>query len=42
MDTFTVKAFGAESKTADLAEMNIERREVTANDIEIEILYCGV
>ncbi|WP_346983200.1 NAD(P)-dependent alcohol dehydrogenase [Chryseobacterium sp. POE27] len=42
MSTFTVKAFGAESKTADLAEMSIERREVTAKDVEIEILYCGV
>lgn len=42
MSTTTVKAFGAESKTADLKEMNIERREVTANDIEIDILFCGV
>lgn len=42
MSTLTVKAYGAESKTADLAEINIERREVTPKDIEIEILYCGV
>ncbi|GAA5097490.1 NAD(P)-dependent alcohol dehydrogenase [Chryseobacterium ginsengisoli] len=42
MSTFTVKAYGAESKTADLAEINIERREVTTKDVEIEILYCGV
>ncbi len=42
MNTFSVKAFGAESKEADLQEMNIERREITANDVEIEILYCGV
>lgn len=42
MNTFSVKAFGAESKEADLKEMNIERREITANDVEIEILYCGV
>lgn len=42
MDTFSVKAFGAASKEADLAEMNIERREVTSQDVEIEILYCGV
>lgn len=42
MNTFSVKAFGAESKEADLKEMNIVRREVTANDVEIEILYCGV
>ena len=31
MNTFSVKAFGAESKEADLKEMNIVRREVTAN-----------
>lgn len=42
MNTFSVKAFGAESKEADLKEMSIVRREVTANDVEIEILYCGV
>lgn len=42
MNTFTVKAFGASSKESDLEEMNIERREVTSNDVEIEILYCGV
>ena len=42
MNTNTVKAFGAESKEADLKEMNIERREVTSKDVEIDILYCGV
>lgn len=42
MNTFTVKAYGAESTTADLKEMNIERREITSKDVEIEILYCGV
>jgi uncharacterized zinc-type alcohol dehydrogenase-like protein len=42
MSTFTVKAYGAESKTADLQELHIERREVTPKDVEIEILYCGV
>ncbi|MDR6922026.1 NAD(P)-dependent alcohol dehydrogenase [Chryseobacterium sp. 2987] len=42
MSTITVKAYGAESKTADLKEMNIERRAVTSKDVEIEILYCGV
>ncbi|MBK1898072.1 NAD(P)-dependent alcohol dehydrogenase [Chryseobacterium paridis] len=42
MNTFTVRAYGAESTTADLKEMNIERREATPNDVEIEILYCGV
>ena len=42
MDKFEVKAYGTEAKDADLKQMSIERREVTAKDIEIEILYCGV
>ena len=42
MDTYSVKAYGTESKEADLKEMTIERREATPNDVEIEILYCGV
>jgi uncharacterized zinc-type alcohol dehydrogenase-like protein len=42
METKNVKAFGTEAPTANLKQMNIERREVTAKDIEIEILYCGV
>jgi uncharacterized zinc-type alcohol dehydrogenase-like protein len=42
MITTTVKAFGAESKEADLKEMKIQRREVGTNDIEIDILFCGV
>lgn len=42
MKTMTIKAFGTIAADADLKEMNIERREVTPKDIEIEILYCGV
>lgn len=42
MNTINVKAFGAESKEADLEEITIARRTVTANDVEIDILYCGV
>ncbi len=42
MNKFEVKAFGTVAKEADLKPMNIERREVTAKDIEIEILFCGV
>ena len=42
MNKFEVKAFGTASKDADLKPMNIERREPTAKDIEIEILFCGV
>jgi uncharacterized zinc-type alcohol dehydrogenase-like protein len=42
MKTTNIKAFGTKAADAPLTGMNIERREVTANDIEIEILYCGV
>jgi len=42
METTNVKAYGAQSKEASLEQLNIVRREVTAKDIEIEILYCGV
>lgn len=42
METKNVKAFGTVATDAPLKEMNIERREVTPKDIEIEILYCGV
>tara|TARA_R110000868_G_scaffold138960_1_gene353527 strand:- start:11582 stop:12640 length:1059 start_codon:yes stop_codon:yes gene_type:complete len=42
MNTIQVKAYGAADKDADLKELNINRREVSAKDIEIEILYCGV
>lgn len=42
MHTTTVKAFGTEAPKEDLKQLNIERREVTAKDVEIDILYCGV
>lgn len=42
MKTTNVKAFGTKAADASLKEMTIDRREVTAKDIEIEILYCGV
>jgi alcohol dehydrogenase (NADP+) len=37
-----VKAFGAAAANADLQHINIQRRQPTPHDIEIEILYCGV
>jgi len=40
--TTQVKAFGTEAADQDLREMTIVRREVTASDVEIDILYCGV
>lgn len=42
MNTFSVKAFGTEAPEADLQQMTINRREVTATDVEIDILFCGV
>ena len=42
MHTTAVKAFGTEAPEADLKQMNIERRETTGKDVEIDILYCGV
>jgi uncharacterized zinc-type alcohol dehydrogenase-like protein len=42
METKQIKAFGAEAATADLKQMTIQRREVIADDVEIEILFCGV
>lgn len=42
MNTIQVKAYGTEAADADLKELSIKRRAVTAKDIEIDILYCGV
>jgi uncharacterized zinc-type alcohol dehydrogenase-like protein len=42
MSTNTVKAFGTESAQADLKQLHINRRSVTAKDVEIDILFCGV
>lgn len=42
MQTFEVKAFGTESTESALKQINIERRAATPNDVEIEILFCGV
>lgn len=42
MNTHIIKAFGTEAPDANLKQLNIDRREVTAKDVEIDILYCGV
>lgn len=42
METKSVKAYGTESPEANLAQMQIDRRQVTSKDVEIDILYCGV
>src|SRR5574343_1598826 len=37
-----VKAYGAQSATSPLAPLDIERRPLAAEDVQIDILYCGV
>jgi uncharacterized zinc-type alcohol dehydrogenase-like protein len=37
-----VKAFGATSAISPLAPLEIERRDLLKDDVQIEILYCGV
>lgn len=37
-----VKAYGVQASDANLKELNIERRQITADDVQIEIEYCGV
>ena len=39
---YQTKAYSAASATALLASTQINRREPTATDVQIEILYCGV
>jgi len=36
------KAYAAQNAAAPLAPFNFERRDVGANDVQIDILYCGV
>ena len=42
MITKSTMAFGTEAPDADLKQMTVERRSLTPNDVEIDILYCGV
>ncbi|HLW51123.1 MAG TPA: NAD(P)-dependent alcohol dehydrogenase [Sphingobacteriaceae bacterium] len=35
-------AFGAQSATSGIDQLNIPRRELLGNDVEIDILYCGI
>ncbi len=42
MKTTSVKAYGTTSAEADLKSLVIDRREVTPEDVEMDILYCGV
>jgi uncharacterized zinc-type alcohol dehydrogenase-like protein len=42
MEKFEVKAYGTQSAEAPLKQLSIDRREATAKDVEIDILFCGV
>ncbi|NRF38306.1 NAD(P)-dependent alcohol dehydrogenase [Pedobacter foliorum] len=42
MEKFEVKAYGTQSAETPLKQLNIERREATPKDVEIDILFCGV
>jgi uncharacterized zinc-type alcohol dehydrogenase-like protein len=39
---YTARAFAASSATSPLAPASIQRREPGENDVQIEILFCGV
>jgi alcohol dehydrogenase (NADP+) len=40
--TFAAKAYAAQSKTSAMAPYTVQRREPRAQDVQIEILYCGI
>jgi len=42
MSIKNVKAYGTEAPDAALEQLDINRREVSSKDVEIDILYCGV
>lgn len=42
MKTKTVKAYGTESAATPLHSLEIQRRALLPNDVEIDILYCGI
>lgn len=42
MNVKNIKAYGTVAADADLKQLDINRREVTPKDVEIDILYCGV
>ena len=39
---YSTKAFSTGSATAPLSPTTIERRQPTVNDVQVQILYCGV
>ena len=39
---YNAKAYSASSATSPLASATISRRDPTENDVQIEILFCGI
>lgn len=42
MSVKSINAYGAEASTAPMKHVTISRRAITAQDVEIDILYCGI
>jgi len=42
MSLKSINAYGAEASTAPIKHVTISRRAVTLQDVEIDILYCGI
>ena len=42
VQTFTAKAYAAQSAKSGLGSFTVPRRTPRAQDVQIEILYCGV
>lgn len=42
METTLAKAYGTEAAEAPMESMDIKRRGTLENDVELEILYCGI
>ena len=40
--TFAAKAFAAQNTSGSMAPHTLQRREPRPQDVQIEILYCGV
>jgi uncharacterized zinc-type alcohol dehydrogenase-like protein len=38
----SISAYAAQSPDAELAPFSFERRELRPDDVEVDILYCGV
>lgn len=42
MESTLTKAYGTEAAEAPIKDMEIKRRELLPNDVEIDIVYCGI